>query len=62
MYVFHADTNPATIMLLEEAAVTFAQLSGKEVSGYVTVEDFQHYWQRANKQKSSSHSGLHFGH
>ena len=37
-------------------------MSKDEVSTYVTVEDFQHYWQKANERIFSSYSGLHFGH
>ena len=37
-------------------------MSKEDVSTYVTVEDFQHYWQKANERISSSYSGLHFGH
>jgi len=34
----------------------------EEVSTHVTVEDFQHYWQRVNERISSLYSDLHFGH
>ena len=34
----------------------------EEIANYVTVEDFQYYWQRANERISSSYSRLHFGH
>ena len=61
-YTFPADCDPATRLLLEEAARTYAFMSTEEIATYVTVEDFQYYWQRANERISSSYSGLHFGH
>ena len=61
-YVFPTDIDPATKLLFEEAAITFGKLSKEEVASYVTVDDFQYYWQRANERISSSYSGLHFGH
>ena len=61
-YTYPPDTDPATRLLLEEATITFAKLSQEEVSTYVTIDDFQHYWQRVNERISSSYSGLHFGH
>ena len=42
-YVFPPDIDPATKLLFEEAAITFAQLSKEEVASYVTVDDFQYY-------------------
>ena len=61
-YDFPPDTDPATRLLCEEADITYAKMSQEELATYVTVEDFQHYWQRANERISSSYSGLHFGH
>ena len=61
-YEFDENEDPATRLILEEAAHTFSQMSGEEISTYVTVEDFQYYWQRANERISSSYSGLHYGH
>ena len=49
-YTYPPDTDPATCLLLEEAAITFAKLSHEEVSTYVTIDDFQHYWQRVNER------------
>ena len=40
----------------------YAQMTDEEVATFVTAEDFQYYWQRANERISSSYSGLHFGH
>ena len=37
-------------------------MSGVEIATYITVADFQYYWQRANKHISSSYSDLHMGH
>ena len=61
-YAFPPNTDPATRLLLEEAAVTYSKMSMDEVATYVTAEDYQFYWQRANERISSSYSGLHFGH
>lgn len=61
-YVYPPDTDPATRLLLEEAAVTYSKLSREDVASYVTVEDFQWYWKHANERVSSSYSGLHMGH
>ena len=61
-YEFAPDEDPGTRLLLEEAAHTYSQMSKEEVASYVTVEDFQYYWQRANERISSSYSGLHFSH
>ena len=38
------------------------KMSTQEVASYVTCEDFQYYWQRANERIQSSYSGPHFGH
>jgi len=61
-YVYPPDTDPATRLLLEEAAIIYATMPREEIATYVTVEDFQYYWQRANERISSSYSGLHMGH
>ena len=61
-YAFPPDTDPATKLLFEEAAHTFSQLSADEVATYVTVEDFQFYWVKANERIQSSYSKLHFAH
>ena len=42
--------------------MTYAKMRAEAIATYVTVEDFQHYWQRANERVSLSYSGLHFGH
>ena len=61
-YEYPPDTDPATQFLLEEAAATYAEMSADQIATYVTVEDFQYYWQRSNERISSSYSGLHNGH
>ena len=61
-YVFPADLDPATKLLLEEAAITYASMSKEDVANYVSVADFQLYWQRADERVASSFSRLHFGH
>ena len=61
-YVFPPDCDPATRLLLEEAAKTYRQLSNEEIASYVTLEDFQYWWRRARARTSSSYSGLHFDH
>jgi hypothetical protein len=61
-YVYPPDLDPATGLLFEEAAFTYAALSPTEIASYVTVEDFQHFWQTARERTGSSYSGLHFGH
>ena len=61
-YVYPPGIDPATKLLLEEAAKTYTKMPADEIATYVTVEDFQYYWQRANERISSSYSGLHFGH
>ncbi len=61
-YVYPSDLDPATCLLFEEAAATYAALSPTEVATYVTVEDFQHFWQTARERNGSSYRGLHFGH
>jgi hypothetical protein len=42
-YEYPPDLDPVTRLLLEEAAITYAELSPTEVATYVTVEDFQHF-------------------
>lgn len=61
-YEYPPDTDPATKLLLQEAASMYARMTDEEVATFVTAEDFQYYWQRANERISSSYSGLHFGH
>ena len=44
-YDFPPDTDPATKLLLEEASITYLKMSPEEVSTFMTVDYFQHYWQ-----------------
>ncbi len=60
--MYPQDLDPATRLLFEEAAATYATLTPTEVATYVTPEDFRHFWQTARKCTGSSYSGLHFGH
>ena len=41
-YVFPADTDPATMLLLEEAGHMFRSMPDKEVATYVTIKDYQY--------------------
>ena len=61
-YAYPPDLDPATRLLFEEAAATYAALSPTEIATYVTPEDFQQFWQHARERTGSSYSGLHFGH
>jgi hypothetical protein len=61
IYVFPKDTDPATRLLLEDAAMTFKKLSGKEVNSYIIVNNAQNYWQQVNDWTLSSYSGFRFG-
>jgi hypothetical protein len=48
-YEYPMDINPATRLLFKEATTTYAALSPSEVATYVTVEDFQYFWQCAHE-------------
>jgi len=61
-YVFPPGTDDATRLLFEEVAIVYKEINPKTLATYVTVEDFQYYWQQANERISSSYSGLHMGH
>jgi hypothetical protein len=61
-YEYPQDLDPATQLLFEEAAYTYAALSPREIATYVTPEDFQHFWRMAQEQTGSLYSGLYFGH
>jgi hypothetical protein len=61
-YEYPPDLDPATRLLLEEVAITYSELSLTEVAMYVTVEDFQHFWQTARERTGLLYSGLHFEH
>ena len=61
-YEYPPDLDPATRLLFEEAAATYATLSPTEIATYVTPDDFQQFWQHTREHTGSSYSGLHFGH
>ncbi len=61
-YKYPPDLDPATRLLLEEAAITYAEFSPTEVATYMTVKDFQYFWQTARERTGLSYNGLHFGH
>ena len=51
---FPPDTDNETRLLFEECGHTYAEMDHDELETYVTAEDFQYYWQRANERISSS--------
>ena len=55
-------TTPATIIILDEIARIWAKIGESDLDIVVSVEDFQHYWKRAEEKTALSFSGLHFGH
>ena len=55
-YEYPPDTDPATKLLLQEAASMYARMTDEEVATFVTAEGFQYYWQRVNERISSSYS------
>ena len=61
-YDYPLDTNVWTKNILQKAQYTFSQMSGVEIATTVTTEDFSYYWQKVNKQTSSSFSGITFSH
>ena len=61
-YMYPPDTDPSTILLLEELAHIYATMPRAELATYVILEDFQYYWWRANERILSSYLGLYMGH
>jgi hypothetical protein len=61
-YINPVDLDPATQILFKEVAVTFGTLLPEQVVTYVTVEDYQYFWQTTKEQTGSLFSCLHFGH
>jgi len=55
-------TDKYTQLLLEEAAHISSKLGHQRVSNFVSISDFQDYWQHASEDTQSSFSGCHFGH
>ncbi len=62
MYEYPTDIDPATRLPFKEATITYSALLPSEVATYVTIEDFQYFWQCAREHTGSSYSRLHFGH
>ena len=52
-YVFPPGTDKATRLLFEEIAIVYKEMNPKTLATYVTIEDFQYYWQRANERVCS---------
>jgi hypothetical protein len=48
MYKYPPDTNEWTKKILQQAQMTFSQMSGTEIAKMITAEDFQNYWQRVD--------------
>jgi hypothetical protein len=61
-YDYPPDTDKWTKKILQEAHITFSQLSGIEIKTMITTEDFQNYWRRVDERTSSSFSGVTFSH
>ena len=49
-YKYPPDTNEWTKEILQEAHITFSQLSGTEIETMIKTEDFQNYWKRVDKR------------
>jgi len=47
---------------LQEAHITFTQISGAKIGTSITTGDFQNYWQRVDERILSSFSGVTFSH
>ena len=61
-YKYPQDTDQWTKRILQEAHITFLQLSGIEIETMITSEDFQNYWQRVDERTSSSFSRVTLSH
>ncbi len=61
-YKYPPDTNKWTMKILQQAQMTFSQISGTEIATMITTEDFQNYWQRVDERTLSSFSGITFSH
>ena len=48
------DTDPATVIILQEIARIWAKMGTGEVNITVSTEDFQYYWKRVKERISSS--------
>ncbi len=61
-YKYPPDSDKWTKKILQEAHITFLQLSGIEIKTMITTEDFQNYWQRVDERTLSSFSRVTFSH
>jgi len=61
-YEYPPDTDEWTKKILQEAHITFIQISGAEIGTSITTSDFQNYWKRVDESISSSFSGVTFSH
>ena len=61
-YTFPPGTDKFTINLLQEASKIFTTTSLHKIATMVTMDDFQHWWRKADVNIQSSESGLHFDH
>jgi hypothetical protein len=62
MYKYPPDTNEWTKKILQEAQMTFSQMSGTEIATMITTEDFKNNWQWVDERTSSFFSGITFSH
>jgi hypothetical protein len=61
-YDFPDDWDADTRRLMEEAAAIFRHTADDVISTFVTTDDFQEWWLRADEDIQSSKSGCHFSH
>jgi len=61
-YKYPPDTHEWTKKILQEAHITFTQISGAEIVTSITTGDFQKYWQWVDERTLSSFRGVMFSH
>jgi hypothetical protein len=61
-YEYPPDTNEWTKKILQQAQMTFSQMSGIGIATMITTKDFQNYWQWVDERTLSSFSGITFSH
>jgi hypothetical protein len=61
-YEYPPEMCPHTWLLCEEAHRIFILKMTEEICNFVTTEDYQYFWSRANEFIQSSYSHIHFGH
>ena len=49
-YEYQPDTDEWTKKILQEAHITFTQISGAEIGTSITTGDFQNYWKRVDER------------